>query len=587
LLIPAIAVAADAPATLAVMPALATAVAGFGDLTFARMRERRATVKADLDARFAEGRRLLAHDLLEHPTHGHLAAASAILRSARDRMSPGDPSAADFHAIDGALTTVDRLERTIRDTGPIRRARRHNGRRLGRSALSARRDGHRPIQPLTVHSVITDVRGLHSAEIEWSVLVFTLWARLLLVMLAPLLASVSFGDAPLENGWSLDDLPWLLAAVWSLATALLAPWIATTAMRGDRRGATLRGLLVTVEAPLAVVTILATPCWPVATFAAGWTNWWQRPSFNVPRLVTWAAIVVTALATGMAFHGLPVPAIAAETGTALVVMGAIGGSYGAMFPLTIGVVVRNVVGGLISRRQARRTAGRQLGDAVSELLIAAEVIERKAPVADIIAECDAVSLRDIADELAQGSDRRDRRTMQAPLGLEALLDAALERCCPMTGTPAAGRLMAQAKLTGSPAPLTALPSSFYGATLYRRRFRRRGQAHALSDLIGEIVREARRYGTGPLLTRCHEQDGRIVIRLANVVLPQPPPSGRGTGLARLERLAARIPGGSLDIRQVVDGTFVDLPAAARRFGVQVSLPSSLLLNMDDRRGHRP
>jgi hypothetical protein len=46
--------------------------------------------------------------------------------------------------------------------------------------------------------------------------------------------------------------------------------------------------------------------------------------------------------------------------------------------------------------------------------------------------------------------------------------------------------------------------------------------------------------------------------------------GRGNGATNLRQLAASLPDGRLDRREVVAGSFVELPEHVQRFGVQAS-----------------
>jgi hypothetical protein len=131
-------------------------------------------------------------------------------------------------------------------------------------------------------------------------------------------------------------------------------------------------------------------------------------------------------------------------------------------------------------------------------------------------------------------------------------------------------------------PLTVLPPSFYSDALAQLRLKKRRHARSLSLVVARIVEEARRYGRGSLLTRCRQDGDRLTIRFANSIRDDPPRPGRGTGQAMLRKLLAEIPGSQLDVRGLVDGTFVDLPSAARRFGVQVSLPLVLFVDTTNR-----
>jgi hypothetical protein len=185
-------------------------------------------------------------------------------------------------------------------------------------------------------------------------------------------------------------------------------------------------------------------------------------------------------------------------------------------------------------------------------------------------------LRDIADALVVSADATHRWARRAPCGLGALVESALEKAGPVAGTPRAAAAIKTAEDHGEPEPVTVLGATFYDERLADLRFREGAHARALSLLIVVIVSEARRYGARPLVTRCHHEDGRLVLRFADAVSPSPPGPGRGTGEHTLRKLLGGIPGAWIDVRGVVDGRFIDLPKAVSRFGVQVSLPLDLL-----------
>jgi hypothetical protein len=327
--------------------------------------------------------------------------------------------------------------------------------------------------------------------------------------------------------------------------------------------------------PIAVAAMIATPCWPVAAFAAGWLNWWQRLGVHVRRGLVWLAAVVVSLSVGMVLAGAAAANIAAEIGISLTAIALIGGSYGAMLPMTVATLLSVVVGGALVPRRAKRVADEHLRLATRQLLDAACVIEVTAPAGDSHAVVDAANLRDIAAALAAGADT-DRAARRVPLTLDELLADALARGGgpryePLTAACSIDAVVRQ----GHVESLTVLPASFYEDRLAWLRFKRRPHAQALSQLIAEIVAEASRYGPGPLSARCQASEGRLVLRFANAIRDEPVPSGRGSGHERLEALTARIPDGRLEQRGVVDGSFVDLPAAARRFGVELSIPLTL------------
>ena len=80
---------------------------------------------------------------------------------------------------------------------------------------------------------------------------------------------------------------------------------------------------------------------------------------------------------------------------------------------------------------------------------------------------------------------------------------------------------------------------------------------------------------------CRLDADRVVLRFANPVRPGPPRRGRGNGVGNLTRLAAALPDGRIDTREVVAGSFIDLPDRARRFGVQVSFSTAALHALED------
>jgi hypothetical protein len=69
-------------------------------------------------------------------------------------------------------------------------------------------------RPLTgLGAQLDEARKLHGADIERAVLMFTVWARLVLISLAPILASATFGTVPGAEGLDAGDLPWGLAVL--------------------------------------------------------------------------------------------------------------------------------------------------------------------------------------------------------------------------------------------------------------------------------------------------------------------------------------------------------------------------------------
>jgi hypothetical protein len=556
-------------------------------------------LRRDLARRDAELQAFLAQDLLDRTTHGHLASAVDTLEATRRHVAHGGGQAAErVGTIEDALRHVRAMESGIRDSRPIRQAWDRDGdaRRPARS-LAASQPYHpegdpmrligdpanlprwaagSPLRVPVLHlgSVLDDVRLLHTPALEALTLRFTLWARMLLVGLTLLLYWAGWSASSLEDGPSVRSLPWASAVVISLITAITAPAIAERVMRHDGTGQRTRRLLLAIEVPVTVAVLLLTPCWPVATFAAGWTNWWQRPSFSASKLILWGLAVAGAMSAGMAIQGASATAIAIECVVALGVVALIGDSLGVLLPLSIAAFVRVLSGRVRCSWQARRTADRALAATVTHLRTAASLVETAHVPDDPVAARDADTLRAVANALGASADRRDRRAQRAPRGLAPLVTVALERGAARTDSARAHIIAHQAMAAGEPEPLTVLPVAFYEGALRACHLRERRDAQALAQLITEIVNEANRYGTGPLTTQCTKIGDRIVLRFANVIRSTPVAAGRGSGQERLEQIARRIPGGRLDRRAIVDGTFVNLPAAARRFGVQISFPTS-------------
>jgi hypothetical protein len=592
--------ALGAPQGVGVAVAFVVALLGVGNLVFEIVLARRAMVVAGLKEHLAEERGLGALDYLEEPTHGHLSLAAEALAATRSRMvTIGGFPADGLETIVAALQVIEGLEESIRETSAVRALRRDRGRGRAVGGLAAKNSYHADGDPMTLYqdpsnlpdwihgphvrkamrrlgAVLDDVRLLHDAQIEWSVLLFTMWARLVFVASAPLLTGATFGHAPLMGGLEARDIPWLCEVVVATGTALAAPWIARTVMQRDDLGTETRRWLLALEVPVTVAALLATPCWPVASFAAGWTNWWQRPTFSWGKLAAWIVAVSACMAGGMVLAGVAPGRIAGEIAVAMAAIAVIGSSQGAMLPISATLLAQVIVGGLISPRSAQHRADEEISSAIRHLVKAAKVIDAWSPQGDVRAETDAGSLRDIAGVLAARSDTTDRWAGRAPLGLRTLLETALEKAVGARfSSPGALPNTREASHAAGSDTLMTLPPSFYADALGALRLKRRGHARSLSLLVVEIVEEARRYGSGAFETRCHRQDDRIVLRFSNRIRYGAIRHGRGTGQETLRNLAAEMPGCTIDWRGPVDGTFVDLPSAARRFGVEVSLPLDL------------
>ncbi len=589
--------------TLAVAVGLVWAIAGISDLVATLAVKRFAQAGLGLATHRRQIEQMLADQFVDLPTHGWLAEASEALVAAESRFA-SLPAATgdDRRAVAAAVADIRAIEADLARSRDKRRAWRNRvptsaSGSFAKSAVAEDPDvlirlygdptnlpdrlGPRSRDVLArVGAVLDDVRILNTPQTEWAVLLFTLWARALLVAGAPLLAAASLGYIPLHDGWSLRDLPWALAGAWSAGTALCAPWIATTVMRRDARGAHVRRWLMVVEIPLSLVAIALTPCWAVAVFASGWTNWWQRPEFVWTRMFAWMVVVGGLLAGGMAIQDATTADVVVEFAIAMTVVAIIGASYGAMLPLSATLLARTLIGGLLTPRRARDRADARIADAIRHLLAAARAIEERSPD-DAGAVRDVRKLRESAGMLGVRAREGERWARRTPLGLGKLLESAMQDAGVMSSEPKAALLLEEALRNGDPEPVTLEDPTYYQRRLAQTRFRRRRSARALRLLITEVVREARRHGTGPLITHCRLEGDRVVVRFANRVRPGPVRPGRGNGDGNLRTLAGLLPGGDIDVRGMVSGSFIELPGPAQLFGVQASFSIVALDGIED------
>lgn len=592
-----------APGALAVAAGLACAVAGIGDLIALLVMERFERIGRGVAEQRTQLERMLVDQFVDKPTHGWFADAEEALAAAQSRFARRQPAAvAESATIGAALKVIEEIEHGLRTSWGSRSAWPDGPPTSASGVFAASIAGEEPGTVARLYgdpsnmpdwlgprgrnalarfgAILDDVRLLPNARIEWAVLLFTLWTRAVLVCGAPLLAGVSLGIAPLEHGWAPRDMPWVLVSVWSAVTAFAAPWIATAVMRRDENGARARRWLLVVEMPLAIAAILCTPCWPVVVFAAGWTNWWQRPDPSLLRYALWIGLVAAGLTAGMAVADSSSVDIFAEFAISMTAVAIMGGSYGAMLPLSASVLARAIASGVVTSRRARARADDRLREAVKRLDGAADAIEHGADD-DALAGRDARHLRECARALSLRADAGDRAARRPPLGLRALIGNALCDEGVMTDSPKAIDLLEEATLAGEPEPVSIAEPVFHQRRLAGARLRERRDAKALRLLVREVAREARRHGTGPLMTVCRIEDDRVLLQFANAVRPGPGRAGRGTGKSTLSRLAAALPDGRIDLRRRIPGSFVDLPSEVERFGVQASFRADALDGIEE------
>ena len=438
--------------------------------------------------------------------------------------------------------------------------------------------GHRSREALLqVGLVLDDIRLLHSAQIEWAVLTFTLWTRALLLVLAPALGMLSFAAAPDLNGGLTQLVPWIMAVTWALLTALFAPRVASLAMADSIPGLRLRRVLLAVELPIAIAVALTSPSWMVVTFAAGWTNWYQRlgrtpavPDFSWLRLAAWIALTAGTQTAGLLLA--PGDAVwwqvVAEVAAAIGVIAVIGGSYGAMLPASAGVTVRVLFGGLRHQRQADSEAQRMIDEIAEAMVRAADALADPGERGFEDARAAEILRRAVDDMRPVAS----REALTGPRTLASVVNAALaEGGHDMwVGDPRARAAQDRARDAGRTLPVVVARPEFASADLHAMVLDE-AVAATLHRLLRACIVEARVHGMRSVQTVVTRTAGRIELRIANEPNPQPRARrGRGRGATTIALLAARLPGSGDFARGPTDYSFIGGRPAGSLFGVRFS-----------------
>ncbi|HEX4364573.1 MAG TPA: hypothetical protein VHZ75_08495, partial [Solirubrobacteraceae bacterium] len=430
---------------------------------------------------------------------------------------------------------------------------------------------------LRVGTVLDDVRLLHSGEIEWVVLTFMLWARALLLVLAPKVGGLSLARPPHPD----DNALWAVAVAWAFATAVAAPRLATLIMAESRSGLRTRRGLLAVELPLAVALALTSPGWATVAFAAGWSNWWQRlgrseamPDFSWIRLGLWILVMVAAQSVGLvlASSDLSFWQGSLEVSTALGVSAVIGGSYGAMLPVSAGLAVRVLFSGSRHRRLANTEAQRLIDTVADTMTRAANELANlpdRTP-SDASAE---QTLRRAVDGMLPAAPEHwiDRRAR--PLG-DVVTGALTEGGHDMwIEDPRAIAAHDRARSASKALPVMVSYPAFANDRLTAIVLDDT-TAHTLHRLLVACIVEARVHGTRRVQTIVSGERRRIEIRIANQPNPGGSRTGRGRGSREIHSLASKLPGPGELFRGLTDRGFVGGRGAGTLFGVRFTFTVS-------------
>lgn len=394
--------------------------------------------------------------------------------------------------------------------------------------------------------VLDEIRVLHNAEIERSVLLLTLTARAILVSLAPLLGSWTGADTPVVQTSAIADLVWGCAAATSLVTLLFGPMIVDLAMSDSSEGFALRRRLLRVEVPLSLAVLLLQPAWTVVVFATGWTNWWQRQTphlaFDWRKLAIYVAAVVGLQSAGLALQSVGIEAGVVEVVAALAAIAVTGGSYGAMLPLTVATAIAVVVGDSTRSIRVAREARNELLGCSRQLSVTAATIDAAAP--DVpLARNAATMARQGAKNLEREADLFGRRGVLARQVLADLFDQAIAQSTLVRLDTREYEDAAQvAKSAGESPPAYAAEPILGDLALVRVAQRRHAQA--LQRFLVVALNEASVHGTDGVRALAHCRGGFFTVTIGN--LPRTAEADeRSEGLQILERLASKLPDGRL------------------------------------------
>ncbi|HEU5062502.1 MAG TPA: hypothetical protein VFT79_05030 [Solirubrobacterales bacterium] len=394
--------------------------------------------------------------------------------------------------------------------------------------------------------VLDEIRVLHNAEIERSVLLLTLVTRAILVLLAPLLGGWTSADTPLTQTGAAADLVWVLAAAISVATLLDGPRTVDLAMTDSAEAHRFRRRLLWVEVPVALALLLLLPAWTVVVFVTGWTNWWQRQTpglaFDWRKLAIFVGAVVALQGAGLALQSVQPPLALAEIAAALAAIAITGGSYGAMLPLTVATALAVVVGDGTRSIRVARAARLELLACSKQLNLTAATIDAAAPEMPLARNAASLA-RKGARNLEREADLFGRRGVQARQVLADLFDQAVtQSTLPRSDSQERKIATAAAKAAGQPPPPYVVEPLLGDLALARIGERR--HARILQRFLVVAMNEAGTHGTGGVRLLARHGEARFTVTVGN--LPKAADANvPGEGQVILERLAGRLPAGRL------------------------------------------
>lgn len=422
--------------------------------------------------------------------------------------------------------------------------------------------------------VLDELRLLHTAEIERSVLLFTLVSRAVLLSFAPLLGAWSVARPPLADGHAVADAAWAAAAAVSLGTAFAAPRLVDLVMEDSSAGRRTRSLLLGVEVPIAFAALPLIPAWTVVVFASGWTNWWQRQTpglgFDGRKLVAFVGVVVALQGAGLAREHIPIGPAVGEIAVALLAIALTGGSYGAMLPLSAGTGLDVLVGDGRRSLRAVMRARRELLSSARQLVVTAAEIDASAPDS-LVARRAAATARQAARQLDHAADRAGRRGLVTSHVLVELASEAIARSYLRRRRPIE---LEQPESSKQAAPPYATEPIYDPPQLLAARVIARRDARVLRSVIERSLNEARVHGTKSVRVVLRIHNGRLEVRIANR------PRGRthgisGEGGRDLDRLVRKLPDGRLK-RGLRPPREIRMPAGPDWWVVEVSCSADVL-----------